>query len=141
MVKIRLLSIGKTREKWLVQAIEEYSQRLLPIASITWIFAKNDKELKSYLEKEHSFIALDPQGISCTSEKFTALLEQQLTQHGATLVFVIGGPEGLPNEIKKESSLLLSLSPLTFTHQLTRLILLEQLYRMSQIQKGTPYHK
>ena len=71
-----------------------------------------------------------------TSEAFADWLYSKAPRH-----FIIGGPEGLPSEIISKADTLLSFSPMTFTHQITRLILLEQLYRATQIHKGTAYHK
>ena len=141
MLKIKVLSIGKIKHSWLHDAIEEYTKRLTPTATIKWVLVKNLHELESAALKESSPISLDPQGVSCTSEAFSERIQKEMIKQGSRLTFVIGGDEGLSPPIKKHSSFLLSLSRLTFTHQITRLILLEQLYRAFEIQKGSPYHK
>lgn len=141
MYKLKIFSIGKTKEPWLKQAIEEYSRRLGPILSIQWILAKDDPQLLTLLAKESSYIALDPNGKTFTSEDFSTWIIQTLEAESSRLSFVIGGAEGLPKEISKKAIALISLSKLTFTHQLTRLILIEQLYRAFEIEKGTQYHK
>lgn len=140
MIKIRILSIGKTKESWLEEALDEYVKRLKPTLQIEFAFAKNDAQLLEWLAKETRAIALDPQGKLLTSEAFSAFLYDQIEAGGARLAFVIGGPDGLPPSLR-QNALLLSLSPLTFTHQLARLVLVEQLYRAVEIAKGSPYHK
>lgn len=140
MLKIKIFSIGKTREKWLEDAIEEYTIRLKPILTCEWILAKNDSDLTQLVTKENRVICLDPKGKLMTSEEFAAFVQTNVEEGGSRLSFVIGGADGLPDSLKKNHPLL-SLSPLTFTHQLTRLILIEQLYRSFEILKGSPYHK
>ena len=141
MFKIKLITIGKTKEAWLDVALQEYTKRLSSVATIQWVLVKNLKELERSADSLKPFICLDPQGISCTSEAFSKLLHQELIKRGSRLTLLIGGDEGLPPSLKDKASLLLSLSLLTFTHQMTRLILLEQLYRSFEIARGSPYHK
>ncbi|NNM43956.1 MAG: 23S rRNA (pseudouridine(1915)-N(3))-methyltransferase RlmH [Chlamydiae bacterium] len=141
MYKSKIFTVGKTKETWLHDALSEYTKRLQPTIEITWVLAKNNEQLESFLDNENSFISLDPEGMLLTSEKFSTLIHKKLEMGGSRINFVIGAAEGLTPKIKARSTDLLSLSPLTFTHQLTRLILLEQLYRGFEIQKGSPYHK
>ncbi|HAZ15604.1 MAG: hypothetical protein A2Y28_01925 [Chlamydiae bacterium GWC2_50_10] len=141
MVKIKFITLGKTKTTCLETALQEYTKRLHPLATIEWVFHKNLKELERVLKGLPSFIALDSQGFSCNSLQFASLIQKEMRERGPRLTLVIGGDLGLSEAIKKECSLLLSLSPLTFTHQMTRLILLEQLYRAFEINKGSPYHK
>lgn len=140
MQKIRFLSVGKTKEIWLEEALQEYLTRLKSTHLIEFIWAKNDAQLISLAEKEPYRICLDPAGKLFTSEEFSQFLKKNLEIGGSRLAFIIGGAEGLPPELKT-SNPLLSLSPMTFTHQLSRLILLEQIYRAVEIEKGTAYHK
>lgn len=86
-------------------------------------------------------VALDVKGRSLTSEQFAQFLEKEFTAAGARVSFFIGGSDGLPPEILEKASSRISLSALTFTHQITRLVLMEQLYRACEILKGSPYHK
>ncbi len=138
MFKIRVLSVGKTKESWLDEGIHEYVKRLQPTATFEFVWAKNDAHLIQ-LSVGHLLICLDPAGAMMTSEQFASLLEAKLVQGGSRITFVIGGPEGLPPELKKDT--LLSLSPMTTTHQIARLLILEQIYRAFEILKGSPYHK
>lgn len=140
MIKIKIFTPHKTKETWLEEAIEEYLKRLKSTAEIHLIYAKNDDHLLELIKKEHYVIALDPKGKSFSSEEFSIFLNQSIIKSGARLSFVIGGPEGLPIEFKKDKELI-SLSKMTFTHQVTRLILVEQIYRAFEIIKGSPYHK
>ena len=103
--------------------------------------------------KNHKVICLDPTGTQQTSEKFADKTYQWLDQGGSRLSFIIGGAEGLPAELKypsystgkkasnNDTPILISLSELTFTHQFARLLLIEQIYRATEIKKGSGYHK
>ena len=136
MFKVKVLTIGKCKEEWLKGALAEYEKRLQGKWSIEWALAKDDAQLKEWTEEE-SYIALDPQGKLLTSEEWA----EKMVQFGCRLTFVIGGCDGLSLEILKKAKFQWSLSPLTFTHQITRLILIEQLYRATEIQRGSRYHK
>lgn len=139
MQKIKIFSVGKTKEAWLEEAVEEYVKRLKAVAVIEFIWTKNDEQLLQLVEKEPLVICLDPNGGLMTSEQFAEFLFDQLQKGGSRLALVIGGAEGLPPPLKKR--VLISLSPLTLTHQVTRLVLLEQIYRSFEIAKGSKYHK
>lgn len=140
MIKLKIFSIGKTKESWLEDAIQEYAKRLSPLMAIEWIWAKDNSHLIDLASKEPKVICLDPKGKLLSSEQFAAFLEQSWERGGSRLAFVIGGADGLPPQLR-ENYTLLSLSPLTFTHQITRLILIEQIYRATEISKGSNYHK
>lgn len=140
MLKIKIFSIGKTKEKWLEEAFQEYKKRLTARAQIDCLWAKDNDQLIEWAKKESPYISLDPQGPLFTSEKFSSFLTEEAEKKGSRLSFIIGGAEGLPEKIKKEGKLL-SLSPLTFTHQITRLLLVEQIYRALEIERGSSYHK
>lgn len=139
MLKVKILSVGKTKESWLEMALEEYAKRLAPHMQLETVWARSDEQLL-LLAKETPVLALDPQGRKLDSLEFSRFLFQQFEKQGSRLTFVIGGPEGLPAEIKRTSPLI-SLSRLTFTHQITRLVLVEQIYRAVEINRGSPYHK
>ena len=141
MFKIKILTVGKCKEPWLQEALAEFTQRLQGRLSIEWILAKSDTELKHFVEKEKEFFFLSPEGTELTSEQFSTFFCQALQEGNSRVTFVIGGAEGLDPSLKKKAKKILSLSRLTFTHQMTRLILLEQLYRALEIERGSPYHK
>lgn len=140
-MKIKILSVGKNKEKWLTDALNEYVKRLKPVISFEFLWARNDEQLIAWSEKETpAVICLDPQGDQFDSQEFATFLIKKLEAEGGSLAFVIGGSQGLPDILTKRFPLI-SLSKLTFTHQLTRLILLEQIYRAFEIARGSQYHK
>jgi 23S rRNA (pseudouridine1915-N3)-methyltransferase len=139
MIKLKILSVGKTKEEWLELALDEYKKRLKPSLSLEFAWAKDDAQLMSLAAKEAYKIALDPKGQLMTSEGFSLFLLKQFELSGSRLTIIIGGAEGLPPEMKQLP--LISLSPLTLTHQMTRLLMVEQIYRALEIAKGTKYHK
>ena len=136
MFKVKVITIGKLKEKWLDDALSEYEKRLKGKMEIEWCLFKEDKELSSWAH-QNSFIALDPKGKLLTSETWSETMHKM----GLRLNFIIGGALGLASQVLKEAKFVWSLSPLTFTHQMTRLILIEQLYRAVEIEKGSKYHK
>ncbi len=132
MFKVTVYTIGKVKEPWLEAGLNEYTKRLKKVMIIDWVLLKNLEELKIT-----NYICLDTKGKEMTSEEFSSWVIKQ----GSRLNLVIGGPEGIPDKIRKQASSLISLSKLTFTHQMIRLILVEQLYRAMEIDRGSSYHK
>jgi 23S rRNA (pseudouridine1915-N3)-methyltransferase len=137
MHKIKVLTIGKCKEIWLADALSEYEKRLKGKVSFEWVIAKNDTQLLEHVNEEPFVIALDPKGELLTSEEWS----KKFIRFGLKIAFVIGGAEGLPPAIFQRPHYKWSLSPLTFTHQMTRLILVEQVYRALEIDRGSQYHK
>lgn len=140
MFRLKVISVGRPKEVWIEEGVQEYARRLKPFMQVDFIWAKNDSKLLGLLEKEESILCLDPQGSLFDSEKFAKFFYKKLVQGGSRLTWVIGGAEGLPPSLKNSCSLL-SFSPMTFTHQMTRLLLMEQMYRAVEIEKGSQYHK
>lgn len=140
MYKLEIITVKKTKEKWLQLALEEYEKRLSSHFSIQWMICRDNKQLLAY-PLPSFYIVLAPGGNAFSSENFSKKLFELLEKKKAPLTFIIGGPEGIPKEIEKNSSYSLSLSSLTFTHQMARLFLLEQIYRSWQISIGSNYHK
>lgn len=140
MYKLRILSVGKTKETWLEEALDEYIKRLSPTLSIEYVWAKTDEQLITLANKEHTLICLDNEGKMMDSKTFSSFIIKKFEEGGSRLAIIIGGAEGLP-PILKQHPLLISLSPMTFTHQLVRLILVEQIYRAFEISRGSQYHK
>jgi 23S rRNA (pseudouridine1915-N3)-methyltransferase len=138
MFKVKVLTQGKAKESWLISALSEYEKRLSGKMDIEWILVNKSKDLEEKAFKESNLIALDPHGKSLTSEEFSRAL---FSKWGARPCFVIGDAEGLQPSILAHAKHRLSLSPLTFTHQMVRLILVEQLYRAIEIEEGSSYHK
>mmetsp|Transcript_30947 Transcript_30947/g.47194 ORF Transcript_30947/g.47194 Transcript_30947/m.47194 type:complete len:224 (+) Transcript_30947:30-701(+) len=147
-IKIRMVGRKNGGEKWLEDAYTMYKTRVRTSnIEVETIWHKNDNEIIRGVEQDvskgHS-VLLDPRGKMKSSEQFCEDLYGWLNQGGSRLVFVLGGADGLPPEIKslsRRSSFLLSLSTMTFTHQFARTVLVEQIYRASEIKKGSGYHK
>ena len=141
MLKVKIYTVGRAKERWLQEALLEYEKRLTSQVRVEWALYKTESELKEKIENETHWIALDPRGelfdSAVWSEKLVSLFEVQKSR----LNFLIGGPDGIAKSTLKKSGQVWSLSPLTFTHQMTRLILLEQIYRALQIASGSSYHK
>lgn len=147
-VKIRIVGRKNGGEKWLDEACSVYETRLRSSTlDVETHWHKNDQDLvkgvEADLAKAHSVVLLDPAGKTRSSEDFTSDLYSWLEVGGSRLVFVVGGAPGLPPDLKHHPSKLrlLSLSSMTFTHQFARAILMEQIYRASEIRKGSGYHK
>lgn len=140
MIKVKILSVGKTKERWLLEACQEYAKRLSSLVQFDTFWAKDNTQLLALGLKEESPLCLDPEGLSFSSEAFSRFMHESWEKKGARTTFIIGDATGLPEPIKKKG-ILLSLSPMTFTHQITRLILMEQIYRTIEIAKGSQYHK
>ena len=159
-MKITLITVGMIKEKYLKDAIAEYSKRLsryckLEIvevadektpdnASDTVEDAIRDKEgerILKYIKEDAYVITLEIAGKMLTSEEMAEKIEKLGVQGTSHIIFIIGGSIGLGREILKRSDYALSFSKMTFPHQLMRVILLEQIYRSYRIIDHEPYHK
>jgi 23S rRNA (pseudouridine1915-N3)-methyltransferase len=139
-LKLRVVWVGKTKSPQLARLCEDYIARIkhfLPL-EITEV---KEARLAAALDSSDRLIALDPNGKSWTSQAFAKFLQQHMTSDPRRLTFVIGDYAGLPPEIKKRAERQWSLSELTFTHDLTRVLLLEQIYRGLSIIHNFPYSK
>jgi 23S rRNA (pseudouridine1915-N3)-methyltransferase len=150
-MKIRILSLIKLREPALKPLEEDYRKRLSRFFPVELIDIKREslksggafsREWEQVKEKtgKSFLILLDEKGKGFDSQSLAAQWGRWL-QGGRDLTFVIGGPEGFPENMKQEADMLMSLSPLTFPHKLVRLLLLEALYRANDILQGGPYHR
>jgi 23S rRNA (pseudouridine1915-N3)-methyltransferase len=140
VIRIKLLSVGKTKESWLEEAVANYVKRLSSHVAFEFIWVKDDEQLAQKIHKEPRVILLDPQGASMSSVEFSEFLFKEIEKGNSRISMVIGGPEGLSDDLRKQFPLV-SLSKMTFTHQITRLIILEQIYRAFEIARGSQYHK
>ena len=136
-MKLRIVWIGKTKNVHVSKLCEDYIgriRRFLPL-EIT--------EVKAFRQFDAAdrVVALDPKGKPWTSQQFARFVQQHMVSDSRRLTFVIGDFEGLPGEVKKRADAQWSLSPLTFPHDLTRVLLLEQLYRALSIIHNLPYSK
>ncbi|WYK00877.1 ribosomal RNA large subunit methyltransferase H [Enterococcus sp. 7F3_DIV0205] len=160
LLKIKIITVGKLKEKYLVQGINEYLKRLQSYAKVEIIEVSDEKAPENLSEAEmlqvkgkegerilakisdqdHVFV-LAINGKQFSSEDFSKEIEQ-LGIHGKSqLAFVIGGSLGLSDEVLKRSQQQMSFGKLTYPHQLMRLVLVEQIYRGFRIMRGEPYHK
>ena len=158
-MKIKIYCIGKLKEQYLKDGINEYLKRISTYSNIEIIEvvdskvkdnpnvsdikkAKNEEgERVLKLLKNDYLIGLDLNKKEQTSEEFAEFLQSKLVEGGSNISFVIGGSYGLSDALKKRCNTSISLSKLTFLHQMSRLILLEQIYRAFKILNNETYHK
>jgi 23S rRNA (pseudouridine1915-N3)-methyltransferase len=144
-VEIHLRGKRTGGEEWMNEAYMEYAKRLRPVLALETVWHKTDQELEAAVavaKEKAPVICLDERGKQLTSMQLADCLYKKLEEGGSRLAFVIGGAEGLPQSIKASRQYeFWSLSNLTFTHQFARVLLTEQLYRASEIRKGSGYHK
>ncbi|MED9933395.1 MAG: 23S rRNA (pseudouridine(1915)-N(3))-methyltransferase RlmH [Catenibacillus sp.] len=159
-MKISIITVGKIKEKYLKDAIAEYSKRLgkyckLEIVEVAdektpdaanetvedAIRAKEGERIMKYVRDDAYVITLEIAGTQLTSEGLAGKIEQLGIQGKSHITFIIGGSIGLGRQVLARSDYALSFSKMTFPHQLMRVILLEQIYRSYRIINGEPYHK
>ena len=159
-MKIKLVTVGKLKEKYLKDGIAEYSKRISRFAAVEMIELADEKtpdrasdsenekilnlegnRILSKIGDREFVVVLAIEGKTLSSEEFSKQLEQASINGYSTLTFVIGGSLGLSPQVKKRANLSLSFGRLTLPHQLMRLVLVEQIYRAFTIQQGSPYHK
>lgn len=155
-MKIVLLVVGKTTESYFVQGIEEYSKRLahyVPFELTVIPELRNTKSLSTDQQKEREadlilkalqpgdyLVLLDEHGREFTSLQFASYLEKKMANIAKRLVFVVGGPYGFSDRVYQAAQEKISLSKMTYSHQMIRLIFTEQLYRAMTILNNEPYH-
>ena len=155
-MKIKLLAIGKTDDKNLIQLIDNYQKRLQHYIKFELEIIPDIKNVKNLSEKQQKekegelilgklqatdqLILLDDKGKAFTSIEFSSYLQKKMNSGIKQLVFVIGGPYGFSEAVYKKSQGKVSLSKMTFSHQMIRLFMVEQLYRGFTILKNEPYH-
>ena len=160
IMKITIIAVGKLKEKYWKQAIAEYEKRLTAYTKVEIIEVPDekapenmsDKEIEQVKEKEgqrilakikpqSTVITLEIQGKMLSSEGLAKELDQRMTQGASDFTFIIGGSNGLHQEVMNRSNFALSFSKMTFPHQMMRVVLLEQVYRAFKINRGEAYHK
>ena len=160
-MKIKIIGVGKIKEKFYKEAIDEYTKRMGAYNKIEIIEVPDeqapenlsDKEIEQVKEKEGEkilakigdtdyLVSLEILGKQMDSEGFAEFIKTEMAEgFGRDLVFVIGGSNGLSKEVSQRAKQKLSFSKMTFPHQLMRVILMEQIYRAYRIINGHPYHK
>ncbi|MGF1523671.1 MAG: 23S rRNA (pseudouridine(1915)-N(3))-methyltransferase RlmH [Leptolyngbyaceae cyanobacterium] len=139
--KVRLIAVGKVKKAWIREGIQTYHKRLPELEVIEIkdsTLAKEGQQMLTILKGQDRLVALTEEGASFSSTKFADFLSRADSN---SLVFVIGSAEGLSAQIQAIAAQRLSLSPMTFPHELARLLLMEQLYRAKTILQGSCYHK
>lgn len=159
-MKIKVVTVGKLKEKYLKDGIAEYSKRISRFAKLEMIEIADEKTPDKASESENQkileiegqrilskvgdrdfVIVLAIEGKTLSSEEFSKRLEEASIKGFSTLTFIIGGSLGLAQDVKNRANLSVSFGRLTLPHQLMRLVLVEQIYRAFTIQQGSPYHK
>jgi 23S rRNA (pseudouridine1915-N3)-methyltransferase len=155
VIKFRIIAVGKNKDQWVADGIAHFEKLLSRWARLDWtvipsVRSKNlspaevkrveAERLTKHLARGLT-VALTDKGQAHDSLALARKLEQWQTRSGGTIQFVIGGPYGLDSAILNQADIQLSLSPLTLSHQIVRLVLAEQLYRAFSILQGTGYHK
>lgn len=160
MINFSIICVGKLKEKYLVEGVNEYIKRISKYAKIEIIEIQDEKnpsndsendikrildieanQILTKLPKEAYIITLEIQGDMLSSEDFAILIDKVTQYENNRIVLIIGGSHGLSPQIKTLSNKAISFSKLTFPHQLMRMILLEQIYRSLSILNHTSYHK
>ena len=159
-MKIKVVTVGKLKEKYLKDGIAEYLKRISRFAKLEMIELADEKTPDRASESENQkilgiegqrilskvgdrdfVIVLAIEGRTFSSEEFSKQLEEAYIKGFSTLTFIIGGSLGLSSSVKNRANLSVSFGRLTLPHQLMRLVLVEQIYRAFTIQQGSPYHK
>ncbi len=158
-MKIKIISVGKIKETYLVDGINEYLKRLSKYCNIEIVEVKDEQAPESLSEKDklkikkvegqrildkisdEYIISLAIEGKQISSELLASKFNEITNYHSSNIVFIIGGSLGLSKDVLGRSNMKLSFSKMTFPHQLMRLILLEQIYRSFRINNNEPYHK
>lgn len=155
-MKIALLTVGKTDRDWVKQGLEIYVSRLkhyipfsiIEIPELKNVSALTREQIKTregelilkFVKPTDDLILLDEHGKEFTSVEFAKMLQDKITYNGKDIVFVIGGAYGFSEDVYRRANSKISLSRMTFSHQMVRAIFAEQLYRAFTIIKGEPYH-
>lgn len=159
-MRITVITVGKIKEKYLKDAIAEYSKRLSKYCKLDIVEVADEKtpdqasqavedairdkeaeRIMKHIKDDMYVITLEIGGKMLSSEELSERIERLGIQGKSDIAFVIGGSIGLGKDVLKRSNYALSFSKMTFPHQLMRVILLEQIYRSYRIMKGEPYHK
>ena len=159
-MKVKIIAVGKLKEKYLKDGIAEYGKRMSRFAKFEIVELADEKipdnasaaQNQQIMEKEGErilakiserdyVIVLAIEGKQLSSEAFSQIIADATLRGYSDIVFVIGGSLGLADKVKKRANLRLSFGLLTLPHQLMRLVLSEQIYRAFMIQQGSPYHK
>ena len=159
-MKITLITVGKLKEKYWVQAVDEYKKRISKYAKIELVEVADEKEPNNASEKDieqikdkeaerilskikdtQHVVTLEIHGKTYTSEKLAAEYQRWMNTGKSDVVFVIGGSNGLGEAVKKRSDQEISFGTLTYPHQMMKVMLMEQIFRVNKILRNESYHK
>ena len=159
-MKITLITVGKLKEKYWVQAVDEYKKRISKYARIELVEVADEKEPNNASEKDieqikdkeaerilskikdtQHVVTLEIHGKTYTSEKLAAEYQRWMNTGKSDVVFVIGGSNGLGEAVKKRSDQEISFGTLTYPHQMMKVMLMEQIFRVNKILRNESYHK
>ena len=156
-MKIKIIALGKIKEKFLKEGIDEFLKRLTPyanveIAELAPVEIRDENLIEKALDAEGEkilasikpqtyVITLEIQGKMLSSEEFAEKIQTLSNEGISEIAFVIGSSHGISEEVSKRADFALSMSKMTFLHQFARLLLVEQIYRAFKIIKGETYHK
>jgi len=157
LVKLKFIFVGKTKEPWIAEGMKHYQKMLSKFAELEFVNIKDEKitqhssekmvlekegeRVLKYLDKKGFSFVLDQKGKMFSTEEMAGLFKEKMSQGYNDFIFITGGALGLSPELIDSADFKLSLSKMTFPHQLVRLILLEQVYRVFSIIEGRKYHK
>jgi 23S rRNA (pseudouridine1915-N3)-methyltransferase len=140
-MKLRIVWVGKTKNPQIAKICADYISRIEHFLSLNVAEVKETEKILAKLDDSDRVVALDPKGKTWTSGQLAKFVQQHMNSDARRLTFIIGDHDGLPGSVIKRADVQWSLSPLTFTHDLTRVLLLEQLYRALTIIRNLPYSR
>jgi 23S rRNA (pseudouridine1915-N3)-methyltransferase len=141
VMKLKLVTIGKTKSRHYLAAASDYAERLAHYLPFDMVVADSERSALKKIQPNDFLVACDLSGVQKSSEEMAEFLDHHAMKGTKNLVFFIGGAAGVGEPILKRANERLSLSKMTFPHELAQVIVLEQLYRACAIRKGEPYHK
>ena len=156
-LRIKIIALGKIKEKYIKSGIDEFLRRLTPFASINVIeiqpieikeeslkekaLEQEGEKILSIIKPTDYVVTMEIQGKEFSSEEFASKLEELINFGTQEVIFVIGSSNGIGKNVSQRANLKMSMSKMTFLHEFARLILVEQIYRAFKIMKGETYHK
>jgi 23S rRNA (pseudouridine1915-N3)-methyltransferase len=155
-MKLVLLMTGKTTQSWIKEGVDEYAKRITKYARLEiitvpdvknpgnkpaeWVKEREAEKIMQAIKNDDQVVLLDEHGKVYSTTELANWLEKSMLLPGKSLVFVVGGPWGLHESVRSRADHIISLSRLTFSHQVVRLLFAEQLYRVLTVIAGDPYH-
>ena len=139
-MRIKIIAVGKIKKEYIKKGIMDYSKRVVHYIPFEIVETK-EENLEKFLNSDVFNILLDEKGKEFRSLEFARFIEKRMVSSVKDIVFFVGGAEGFSGEFRKKADFLLSLSKMTFPHEMARMVLVEQIYRVFTIIRGEKYHK